>query len=613
MIVLGANIAKTYFGLPLNDGGACLMIDGQIVGAIQEERLSRAKYAPGFLRSMQTLLESNSLTIHDVDIFALSSCCGPKHSNNVYYVSTTPDTTTDDLSIPRNKIHLVDHHVSHAYSSYFLSGYEDALVMVTDGEGNAMEPFNEVHGLIREIDPDGTYREDYMGLRYWDTNQFQAQSYYFGKGSELKLFDSETSNANNIGLGELYRYFTNFLGFDIYLNAGKTMGLAAYGDPKRFKGVRLINVDSQTGKISALVKPNYENPSESLKNYFKEKYNLIIEGRVPGQDITQHHMDLAYLVQSELNRAFLEKLEFLQKHRPFKKLCIAGGVGLNSVANGYVQDRMDIEIFIPPASGDSGESIGNAIYGSMLNGNACKQLAPFSPYLGPQYDEHDIEKLIRNTENITAHKFDSETLYQIVAKYIADGKIVGWFQGRSEIGPRALGHRSILCDPRDPDMKDYLNKMVKFREYFRPFAPSTLESHAQKYFKIKYQSPYMLKVCEVLPEARDIIPAVTHVDGTARVQTVSDSSDPFYKLIEEFYRQTGVAVLLNTSFNIAGDPIVESPADAIECCLKTNINYVVIGNYVIEKTGQVNKDLNYKDRIESILMAERQVKRSQKL
>ena len=611
MIVLGANLAKTYFGLPLNDGSACLIIDGEIVGAVQEERLSRVKYAPGFYRSMNDLLHRHSLSIDSVDVFALSSCCGPMDSKGIFHVGTNPDITTDDLGIPKEKICLVDHHLSHAYSSYFLSGYDDAFVMVADGEGNALPPFNEVHGLIREIDPDGSYREDYMGLRYWDTNSFQAQSYYLGSGNKLEIIESESSDSKNIGLGELYRYFTNFLGFDIYLNAGKTMGLAAYGDAERFQHVRLINVDPDTGNISCLVQPDYENPSYSLKRYFKDAYNIDVVGRVPGQEITQHHMDLAYLVQAELNRAYLEKLTFLQGRYNFKRLCISGGVGLNSVTNGYIQEKMDIEIFIPPASGDSGQSIGNAIYGSLVNGGQFKKIKSFSPYLGPEYS--DIEEVVTNNEAVIYRKFDYADLYRIVAAYIADGKIIGWFQGRSEIGPRALGHRSILCDPRGHDMKDYLNKMVKFREYFRPFAPAVLEKYADKYFEVKCASPYMLKVCNVLPEARDIIPAVTHVDGTARVQTVSDEADPFYKLIEEFYRQTGVPVLLNTSFNIAGDPIVESPSDALECCLKTNIDYVVIGSYILEKASHSKQNIDYNKRIEDILFAERQVKRSQTL
>lgn len=553
MKIIGANFGSTEKGMILNDGGICLLDDNELL-ITSEERISRKKYSGGFEKSLKKILDYKNLNINDIDLFVFSSCCELPRTNKKSF-----------LNIPKEKIEYIpSHHLSHAYSTYFSSGFDEAIIMVIDNEGN----------IIKDLGKDKFYE-----------NELEHMTYYIGKGNEVTFLERDEVTPNQIGLGDAYRYFTHYLGFPSYVYAGKTMGLAPYGNKEKYKDVRIFDFDEKTGHITCRINNKYDNCTKAIKDFFKDEYNIeIIDPRTPIDDITQEYADLAYLIQNELEEILIKKVKYLIKKTGIKNLCIAGGVGLNSVANGRILKETGIEsIFIIPAAGDTGQCLGNVYYGYYDILKQTKKINFSSPYLGFSYTDNEIEKELNKYENITFEKYNNyNDLNKVIAADLTKGKIIARFDGKSEFGPRALGNRSILMDPRKKENKDILNKRVKYREAFRPFAPSILFEKSKEFFDIDQESPYMLLVGNV--KKPDLIPAVTHVDLSARVQTVKkEDNKNYYDLINEFYKLTDIPVLLNTSFNINGEPIVETPEDAIKSFLSTNIDELAIGKFLVKK------------------------------
>ena len=554
MKIVGANFGNTEKGMLLNDGGICLLNEDKLI-ITSEERITRKKYAGGFDESLKKVLEYEKLKLEDIDLFVFSSCCElPRKRMNM-----------DNFNVSKEKIvYLPSHHLSHAYSTYFSSNFDKAIIMVIDNEGN----------IINDLGKSKFYE-----------NELEHMTYYIGEGNKIEFLERDEVAPNQIGLGDAYRYFTHYIGFPSYVYAGKTMGLAPYGNKGKFENVKIFDFDERTGKITCKIENIYEDCNRAIKEFFKNNYNIdIVDARTPIDDITQEHADLAYLIQNELEKILIKKVNYLVKKTGIKKLCIAGGVGLNSVANGRILRETGIEdIFIIPAAGDTGQCLGNVYYGYYDILKNTKRITFSSPYLGFSYTDKEIELALKKHPEMSYKKFnDYNDLNKKLAKDLVNGKIIARFDGRSEFGPRALGNRSILMDPRKRKNKDILNKRVKFRESFRPFAPSVLYEYASEYFDIGKESPYMLLVGKV--KKPSLIPAVTHIDQSARIQTVrKEDNYNYYDLINEFYKLTNVPVLLNTSFNINGEPIVETPDDALNSFKSTNIDELGIGLYLVEK------------------------------
>ena len=389
---------------------------------------------------------------------------------------------------------------------------------------------------------------------------------------------------NSVGL--LYSTITSYLGFRVNNDEYKVMGLAAYGEPKYEKEFKKIVKINDDGSIKLNMKYFSFEDSKRMFNIKLEK--LLGKKRLYKEPITQRHKDIAYALQKITEKIVLKMVNFSHKETNSKNLCLAGGVALNSVSNGNIEQNSKFKnIFIQPASSDSGGAIGVAqyIHHSILKNERKNKMDHI--FFGPDYKSKNIRQfLIKN--NIKYVEYKKKKLLEKTASLIWNNNVIGWFQGRMEFGPRALGNRSILANPSNPKMKDIINKKVKHRESFRPFAPACLLNKAKDYFDIKTESPFMLKICTVKSNKRKILPSITHIDGTARLQTVKKSNnEKFYDLIVQFEKLSKIPVLLNTSFNVMGEPIVNSPQDAYDCFKNTGIDYLIMENFIIEK-NQIN-------------------------
>lgn len=562
MVIVGANLGKTSSGMKLNDGGCCIIADNRIY-AIAEERVSRKKYDGGFEYALDYCLDAADICKNDVDLMILSSCCEP--------VRTKSDTICE---IPANKIQFCpSHHLSHAYSVFMTSPFQKALILVIDNEGNVLK--EQEHVPFHKC-------------------QMEHMSYYIGSEDGIRLLERDEIPLDEIGVGDAYRYFTHYLGFPSYEYAGKTMGLASYGNPDAYKGIRIFSM--KNGHIRCRIRNQYENCNQAVFDFLSQNCCSPLPPRFPLDLLTQQHADLAYLIQSETERILIEKINELVRKTGIRDICISGGVGLNSVANGKIQKECNIDrLYVIPGAGDSGQCLGNALYGYCQNFGFKEHFSLSNAYLGKQYSDDEIAQAVRL--HITNHPkdkvmfFDEQNSWaRAVATQISIGKYVGHFNGRSEFGPRALGNRSIFCDPRDEHTKDVLNRDIKHREVFRPFAPVIMQEHTQEWFDISSDSPYMLLVAKVLQPNR--IPAVTHIDGTARLQTVTSSQNEIlYSILQAYEELTGVPILLNTSFNVAGEPMVETPEDAIRCFQSTNLDCLAIGRYLLIKDSNTSKQI----------------------
>ncbi|MCX5812165.1 MAG: carbamoyl transferase [Proteobacteria bacterium] len=549
-----------------HDTGATLISGGQLL-AIGEERLNRQKHSGAFPhKSVRYLLETAGLkNIGNIDLIVGVTRIGKDGKNKEI------EMIRSELDY-KGKVHTISHHAAHAASAFYPSPFDEAAVMVVDGLGSnaadvdagAKTPF-----IFRVIDKKIQKKFE------------EVQSFYRAIDGRLHTIRKDYAMPGfTNGLGLLYMGTSVFVGFGDF-GSGKVMGLAPYGEHTdgRYRRNFYEIVDG------AVLIPSEKNFVRHI-DHFQKMYYPDIPKRDKGKLPDEVYTAITFEVQDALEKALIEIAGHLYKISPSKNLCYAGGVGLNSVANKKILDNTPFEnIFVQPAACDTGIALGCALHGAhMLNNEEPKKYKFKNAYTGRRYSEEEILSALNSTTHI---KFSKEqNVAQKAAKLLAEGKILGWFEGGSEIGPRALGHRSIICDPGKPDMKDILNARVKHREAFRPFAPSILKEYVSDYFELTCESPYMLLIAEVKEDKRKVVPSITHVDNTARVQTVTrEDNGRFYDLIEEFRKITGVPVILNTSFNIAGEPIVETPADALKCFMSTEMDYLIIEDYFIEASG----------------------------
>ena len=571
MNILGLN----YF---YHDSTACLVENGQLTIAIEEERLTRKKHTCGFpIDAIARCLSERELSCEDIDVIAVSvqpqldwgkraafiAKNFPKSlpllkyevKLNLDHKSTFAKWLNENWpnKDSRPRIEYVPHHMSHAAGSFYVSPFESAAILSVDGSGE--------------------WASSLLGHGDGNTVTEYSRSYF------------------PMSLGSVYESVTQFLGFRPCYDEGKTMGLAPLGDPEVFKDVvsEILTVDSDGCLHVDLSYFEYQYWGERLVS--QKFYDTFGQARVNRADgkvpFEQHHYDVAAAFQYGLEECCLKMARILHDNSGEDNLVITGGVALNSVMNGrVVRETPFKDIYVMPAAGDNGTAMGAAYY--VWNGleNKPRSFVHTDPYLGTEYSNDEIETLLKACKLDFEHH---ENIEEVTAGLLHEGQIVCWFQGRMEIGPRALGNRSILANPTLPHMKDKINAEVKHREAFRPFAPSCIVEAKDDYFDIEVEAPFMLKVCDVLEEKKEVVPAITHLDGTARLQTVDRETNPrYHKLISEFGKLSGVPVVLNTSFNIMGEPIVEAPVNAIRCFFSTGLDFLVMGNYLVSKRIATN-------------------------
>jgi carbamoyltransferase len=550
-----------------NDSAAALVVDGRVVAASQEERWSRQKHDRSFPhRAVDFCLKTGGLQLDDVDAVAFFWNPGVHAEVGNWRMSGQPRHHLEYLySLPNNllshmagakvesveqvfrleggkalTLHYVTHHLCHAASVLYRAPFDECAILTVDGYG-------------------------------------ERTSTHIAVGRGLSIETLHTIEFPH-SVGAFYAALTQYLGFKANSGEGKVMGLASYGQPTYADALRGLVELTDDGFRLDLSYFSYF--LERDRRYSPRLVELLGPERAPESAIDQRHMDIAASLQVVTEELLLHLAAMAKRLTGMKNLGMAGGVVLNCVANGRIIRESGFErFFFQPAAGDAGTSQGAALW--VTHAVAGLPLADevVVDTLGPSYDADAIEaELVR--ANVAFERVADAPAR--AAQLIADGRIVGWFQGRAEFGPRALGNRSILADPRGAEMKDTLNARVKFREWFRPFAPSVLEERCGEWFSSGVPSPFMLRVYDTLPEKRDAVPAITHVDGTARVQTVNRQQNARYcDLIEAFHASTGVPMVLNTSFNIRGEPIVNSVADALKCFFTTDMDALFVGDFQI--------------------------------
>jgi len=546
-----------------HDASACLLKNGIPIVAIQKERLSRKKH-DGLITDIDLkdcinyCLETENIDISQIDLVVENSptimYC--KERDNI--LGFKKERLLDQL--PDNKIIQVSHHLAHAYCAYGLSKFDDCAVMIIDGQGNYKEDLTEKLNDVL-VYPDNS-----------ESSYIERESFYYFSNGKYKVLRKNLSTVHKSfvrfsGLGHLYEIVSSYV-FRSRFDAGKLMGLAPYGHEDTAFNMLEIKNNSEIVYYNDWVK-NFIKPNRSD--------NSLIEN-------FQEYADLAMKTQNELERASLAMAKWLKTVSQCDNLAYSGGVALNCSANTkIIVDSGFNHVFITPPASDCGISIGCAFYGYLNILNQSKKQIDYLDYLGKNYSDSDIVKaLTDNNDKVNFHK--SINIFKETAQLISGNKIIGWFQGGSEFGPRALGNRSILADPRNFEMKDKINLLIKKRESFRPFAPSVLEEKAGDFFSVAI-SPFMLLTMSVKNDQRFKIPAVVHVDGTSRIQTVNEQQNSrYYKLIKEFYNITDVPMVLNTSFN-SNEPIVETPEDAINCLLESGLDAICLGDYIVKKNS----------------------------
>jgi carbamoyltransferase len=574
--ILGLN---AYHG----DAAAALVVDGELVAAAEEERFNRVKHVAGFpALAAEWCLAEGGIAPEELDHLAVSrdprANVGQKllrtirHGASARYLKArlqnaakirdVKTALADSLGVERDslraQVHNVEHHQAHVASAFFVSPFEDAAILSVDGFGDFCSTMTAV-----------------------------------GHGSSFRVLDRVLFPHS---LGIFYAALTQWLGFPEYGDEGKVMGLAPYGDASVYlKAMRdvvqtngdlfLLNLDYFTHDKEG-VDMTWDEGSPRIGRIYSDKLvEAFGPARESGAEITKHYMDVAAALQKRLEEVYLHIVERLQESTGMTNLCLAGGVALNAVANGRVRPETGFDgLYVQPAAGDSGTAVGAAYFVWNQELGQPRGFVMEHAFTGPEYSDEEIAAAFRGA-GLDARRLDDDELFRSVAERIAAGDVVGWFQGRMEFGPRALGHRSIVADPRRADMKDVLNARIKHREPFRPFAPSILADATGEWFDQDYTSPFMVLVYKTKPDKRERIPAVNHIDDTGRVQTVDRDVEPrYYRLIEEFGRLTDVPVLLNTSFN-ENEPIVRTPAEAVDTFLKTHMDLLVLGNYVVARNG----------------------------
>jgi carbamoyltransferase len=596
-----------------HDSAAALAVDGRLVAAAQEERFTRVKHDEGFPRhAILYCLAEGGLRLADVDHVVFYDKPFLKFERLLEtYVAYAPrgfksflksmpiwlreklfqknlllsELQKIDADFAQDRMAFTEHHFAHAASAFFPSPFEEAVVLTMDGVGE------------------------------WATT-----SAAIGRGNSLAI-EREIHFPHSLGL--LYSAFTYFCGFKVNSGEYKLMGLAPYGTPRFAQTIRDNLIDIKPDG-SFRLNMAYFDYCTGLR-MTNSRFASLFEGpeRSAESQLTQREMDIAASIQNVLEEVVLKMTAALAAEYRLPNLCLAGGVALNCVANGKILRQGAFEnIWIQPASGDSGGAVGAALAASHGVAGLARVPAPgedsmLGSYLGPQYRQEDIEKRLRGMGS-RFHVVDTDTMISRTAEALERGDAIGWLQGRMEFGPRALGARSILGDPRSPKMQSLLNLKVKYRESFRPFAPSILSEHVSEWFDVDCESPYMLLVADVaerhriamtdqqnalfgidkLNVARSTIPAVTHVDYSARIQTVNARTNPLYhRLISDFASRTGCPVVVNTSFNVRGEPLVCTPEDGFRCFMGTELDYFVAGNCIMLKSEQdPSLKLSYENR-----------------
>lgn len=574
--------AKPVYVLGINaydhDVSACLLRDGVIACAIEKERITRQKHATGFFEEVvDYCLEAEGITLDDVDLVVRNCYVLPVEELELRMVSQDVPEVLDErereiaekhpLFLPSSdKVVTLSHHLAHAYSAFAACPFDEGAVMVVDGVGNYAADIKEPGQMTEGVNP--LARE--------------SESYYRFRGSQLETLrkvwlDPVRGFLSDEfyympGLGALYSRVSSYI-FADWNKCGEVMGLAPYGRAGAFP--RLMHTDNGDLRI------------HDWGREFDKPYLVERDPDWEASDKMRHWEDIAWRAQDDAEIVLLERACWLREKTGAKNLVMAGGVALNCVANGRIAREAGFEnVWIQPAAGDNGIAMGCAFYGHLALKKNARSHVMNDAYTGRAYTDAEIEAAIgRGLTRLQATSRKSDDIFRDVARLLSEGNVFGWFQGRSEFGPRALGNRSILADPRSPEMKDKVNKRVKHRQAFRPFAPVVLAERANEVFECDGRdSPFMLLAERVRPEWRERIPAVVHVDGTARVQTIRrDQNERLYRLIEEFDRITGVPVLLNTSFNVKGEPIVETPEDAIACFLGTGIDHLALHDVLMTK------------------------------
>jgi carbamoyltransferase len=553
MRVVGITKGTTTFGKELRNGGSALLVDGEIICALGEERVTGIKHAPGYERSLKALLATDTLDLADIDRIAVSTCCEPtSHALLGHPLSDDP------------RLMAVGHHLSHAAFAFHASGFDRALIAVMDGGGNVLAE-----------EPD----------RQWWGQPREQHSYYLADRSGIRLVDRDLSGPFDVGFGELYRAFTYFLGWHSSRHASRLMTLAAHSR----EGLKGEIFDFTDDHLSIPLNNDPRDPIGMVLALGEELGIDFGEPRSPGEEILQIHADVAAFVQRQLEIALIRKLSALRLQYRFDHLCLSGGVALNVVANGrLVEERFVEEIYVPPAPADDGQCVGNAIVATMSSvhrGRSMPLATSAKAALGPQprVDSAAVSDALHRTANRSFTIFENPQIPATVARFLDMGLAVIVFQGRSEFGPRALGQRSILADPRKLSLRSLINQ-VKQREWFMPFAPAVLAERAYEWFEHDVPSPFMSFAARVRPDKRDEIPAVVSEDGTARLQTLMPGEDSLIRqIVLEFERLTGIPLVLNTSFNHGGHPIVETVEQAIETFGGMAVNAMVLGRFIVVK------------------------------
>ena len=568
--VLGLNVYD-------HDVSACLLRDGAIAYAISKERITREKHASGFYKEVvDYCLSAEGITLDDVDLVVRNSYILPVpemeermlHQDMPGFLPIAERNEAIKHPLFRSKsdkVVSISHHLAHAYSAFAVSPFKDGVVMIVDGVGNYQADAMESHPQ------DGASplaRESESYYRFEDTRLECLKKVYMEPARGL-LSDEFY---NMPGLGALYSRVSTYV-FGDWNKCGELMGLAPYGR------------HGQVGSLLEMKDGELHVPFWGSDN----QQPFVLDGGSWDKSPTmQHWQDIAWRVQDDTENVLLARARWLRETTGAKNLCVAGGVALNCVANGRIAREAGFEnVWIQPAAGDDGIAIGCAYYGWL---EVLKQRRSFvmeHAYVGRRYSDAEVAAALQNfLVRIQGDARRSDDICRGTARLLADQRVIGWFQGPSEFGPRALGNRSLIADPRKAEMKDILNSRVKHRQAFRPFAPIVLAERMRDIFEGEEDSPYMLIAKPVRPEWRDKIPAIVHVDGSARVQSVREETNPMlYRLLKAFDALTGVPVLINTSFNVKGEPIIETPQDAVSCFLTTGIDHLVLHDTLVSKTA----------------------------
>jgi carbamoyltransferase len=581
MIILGINAHHA-------DAAAAIVVDGKLVAAAEEERFRRLKHWAGFpSASIEYCLREAGVSLNDVDHIAVNRDPNARLMQRAKFVLArrpsvgaikrrlenrakirdlrTELVETFRLDSLKPRLHNVEHHRAHLASSFFVAPFQEAAVLSIDGFGD-----------------------------------FVSSMWGVARGNHIDVL-GEIGFPHSLGI--FYTATTQYLGFPNYGDEYKVMGLAPYGTPSFLAEMRDIVHVGDDGRF-ALNLDYFTHHSVGLNMvwhggspvigpvYSEKLVEKLGPARAPQDPMEQRHKDLAASMQAMFEEAYFGLANALQKKTGLKTLCLAGGCGYNSVANGLVFDRSAYrDVYIPAAAGDAGGAIGAAYWVWNEELRQPRTFVMDHAYWGPEYDpgavDHAVQLRLADLEEagcVIRRERNERELCRLTAEQIAKGNVVGWFQGRMEWGPRALGNRSIVCDPRRADMKDILNQKIKRRESFRPFAPSVMRDAVGEWFETDYDVPFMLQVYQIREDKRPRIPAVTHVNGSGRLQTVTEDQNPrYYRLIQAFHEITGVPLILNTSFN-ENEPVVNTPAEALDCFLRTKMDLLVMGDLTIRRT-----------------------------